>query len=88
MKRLMFLFCGICWLGFGLGFGFFLLQYLGNGAGSSEIAPAGRLGVSPAGTLIGLVHFAGFFLLSAFCFLVGIGLFSYGLVSPRENERD
>ena len=88
MKRLMFLFCGICWLGFGLGFGFFLVQYLGNGGGSAEIGPVGFFEVSPAGTIIGLAHIAGFFLLSTFCLLIGIGLFSFGLVSGREAGRN
>lgn len=88
MNRFLFLICGICWLGFGAGFGFFLLQYLANGAGSTDIGPVGFTPVSPAGTLIGLVHLAGLFVLSAFCFLVGIGLFSYGLVSHREAGPD
>lgn len=88
MNRLLFLICGICWLGFGAGAGFFLLQFLAHGAGAADIGSAGFGGVSPAGAMIGLVHFAGFSLLAAFCFLIGIGLLSYGMASGREDGQD
>ncbi len=87
MNRLLFLICGICWLGFGAGGGFFLLQFLANGAGATDLGPLGPGAVSPAGAMVGLVHLCGFFILTAFCFLVGIGLFSYGLASGRPCGR-
>jgi hypothetical protein len=87
----MFLVCGICWFAFGLGFGLFLLQYVGHGAGLQDLGSRWLISsqaVSPGSVLVGLIHVAGLFTLSAFCFIVGIGLSLHGLVSHREEKGD
>lgn len=91
MKRLMFLICGICWLGFGSGFGLFLLHYVTNGAGLQDLGPQRWMighAISSGSVSLGFVHAAGLFMLSALCFLIGIGLCSSGLASSRENGRN
>jgi hypothetical protein len=89
MKRAIFLICGVCWFAFGLGFGFFLLQYAVHGEGLQVIVPRwpafGQM-VLPGSVLVGLVHVVGMFALSALSFVVGIGLFSRGWVSNRDDE--
>jgi len=88
MKRVLFLICGLCWFGFGLGFGLFLLQYMAHGAGLQDVGsvvPFFGAAVSPGSILIGLMHFVGLAMISALCFAVGIGLCSHGF-SSRGNE--
>jgi hypothetical protein len=88
MKRAMFFICGVCWFAFGAGFGLFLLQYAANGAGLQDVGPRWLIpgqAVSPGSVLVGLVHVVGLFTLSAFCFVVGIGLCLRGSVSFPEN---
>lgn len=89
MKRAMFLFCGLCWLLFGVAAGMFSWRYLLDGADSQDsvfalqtLAP-----VSSGSILVGLVHVVGFFALTALCLLIGIGLFLYGLIWHPSDEQ-
>jgi hypothetical protein len=86
MKKVMFIFCGLCWFVFGLGFGAFLLLYLFGGAGLQEFSfgifiPT----ISSGSVLIGLVHVVGLFMLSLLCFVIGIGLCSHGFECRRDH---
>jgi hypothetical protein len=70
MKRI-FLFCaGLLWLGFALGFGFFLVQYIAGGAGLQFFIPV----ISETSVLVGLVHFIGLATAALICFAISAGL--------------
>lgn len=89
MKRVLFVICGICWLMFGAGFVIFLFQYLAQGGGLQDLGPLRPTTGHPvtSGSLLaGLVHGVGLVLASVFCFLVGIGLCSYGLTSHPHDK--
>jgi hypothetical protein len=91
MKRMLYLGCGICWFAFGAGFGLFLLQYVTDGAGWQDLGPRWLISsqaVTSGSVLVGFVHAAGLFALSALCFLVGIGLCLCGLHPRAEDEPD
>jgi hypothetical protein len=81
MKRVrgaMFMLGGICWIAAALVFGFFVVQYIAQGAGL-QFWP---LAISSGSVLIGLVHVIGFVSAAGLCFAVGVGLCAHGLV-PR-----
>jgi hypothetical protein len=50
MKRVMFLMGGVLWLCFALGFGAFLVRYIGGGAGLQSFGGAGFVRQCVAGT--------------------------------------
>lgn len=87
MRRPVYLFCGVCWLAFGLVTVLFLWGYLADGAGLQEPAVNNPFfnPVSSGSVLIGLLHAAGFFVLAIFCFLVGLCLCLLG-IEPREHD--
>jgi hypothetical protein len=87
MKRAMFLFCGICWLAFGLAAGVFAWRYLADGGGMQS---SGFLFFAPMLTgsvLLGLLQLTGFFALIVLCFAIGIGLLLRGLESSQSSEQ-
>jgi hypothetical protein len=88
MKRVMFILCGLAWFLFGLCVGVFSLRYLAGSAGSQNSAAILQIfsPVSSGSILAGLVHIAGFSVLTAFCLLVGIGLFLHGLIPSEHDE--
>lgn len=76
---------------FGAGFGFFLLQYMANGAGLQDVGPLlpfFRPPVSSESILIGLVHSVGLFMISALCFVIGIGLCLHGISSCQDDKHE
>ena len=77
MKRLLFLLCGLCWIASGIVAGVFGCRFVFAGGGSQTSGLQILAPVSSGGILLGLVHLVGFFALSAFCLLVGMGLCSY-----------
>ena len=70
---------GLCWLGFAVGFGFIVLQYLAGNAGWSVF---GFFGVS---ALISMVHVIGFSAATFLCFTIGVGLCVHGIVPTSES---
>ena len=80
MKRAMFLFGGVLWLCFALGFVAFLLQYLTGGAGLQFFGGAPS---SSGSVFLGLVHVVGFGTASLICFAIGAGLFARGITGER-----
>ena len=80
----MFIFGGTCWIGFALAFGFFVLQYVLQGAGL-QFFP---LAVSSGSVLVGLVHIVGFVSASGLCFAIGVGLCAHGLVPPPPTQKE
>src|SRR5579872_5277856 len=75
---------GLLWFGFALGFGFFLMQYVNQGAGLQFFG----LGVSSMTVLLGLAQVMGLVTASALCFAIGVGLCAHGLVPlPELNEQ-
>lgn len=70
MKRGILFAMGLVWLAFALGFGFFLVQYLAQGAGFQFFAPIAFSG----SVLLGLVHFVGLCSAILICFAIGVGL--------------
>lgn len=81
MKRALTFGLGLIWFLFALGFGFFLYQYVAEGAGFQFFAPIAFSG----SVLLGLVHFVGLCTAILICFAVGAGLYSRAMV--RENDR-
>jgi len=81
LKSAMMVAAGFCWLMAAVGFGFFLFQYLAEGAGLQVF---GFFGVSSLTVLVGLAHFIGFVAAAFLCFVIGVGLCAHGLVpAPR-----
>ncbi len=80
MKRILFVFGGLCWFGFALGFGFFLVLYVADGAGSQFLG----LGISSVSVAMGLVHVVGLVAASILCFAVGASLCAHGLYPNPE----
>ena len=80
-KRIAFLVGGICWFLFAAAFGFFLWQYVTEGAGFHLF----RLAISGWSILIGLVHVIGLLLAAALCFAIGAVLCARGLArAPKD----
>jgi hypothetical protein len=78
VRAAVFLVGGLLWFAFALIFVFFVVQYVSEGAGLQFFA----ISVSSSSVLLGLVHVLGFLAAAGLCFVVGIGLFAQGLVSP------
>lgn len=87
MKRPMLIFCGLCWLAFGLVTAVFLWRYLACGAGLQESAANNLFfhPVSSGSVFIGLLHATGFFVLAVLCFLIGLGLCLFG-IEPSDRD--
>ena len=73
---------GVLWLGFALGFGAFLVQYIGGGAGLQFFGGP----VSSGSVLLGLVHLIGFGTAMLLCFAVGIGFCARAVVSEKGDS--
>jgi hypothetical protein len=84
MKKVIHLFCGVCWFLASVIFGFFLLNYIANGAGL-QFFP---LGISSGGVLLGMVHVAGFVAGAVISFSLGACLCARAIVgnSPKANN--
>lgn len=81
MKRTIFLVGGLLWLGFALGFGAFLVDYIRGGAGLQFFGGP----PSPGNVLLGLVHVVGFGTAILISFTIGVGLCARGVVGEKEN---
>jgi hypothetical protein len=77
MKRVLFLLCGLCWIAAGIVAGFFGCRFVFFGGDSQTSILQILTSVSSGGVLFGLIHLVGICALSAFCFVIGIGLCSY-----------
>jgi hypothetical protein len=89
MKRAMFIFCGVCWLGFALAIGIISFSYLGGGA----VGPAGFVSqifapVTSGSVLLGLLHFVGFVALDLVCLAIGLILLLRGLFPEQSPKRN
>jgi|GEM_PF-2001653 len=84
MKRAILLIGGVLWLGFALGFGVFLVEYIGGGAGLQFFGGP----VSSGSVLLGLVHLVGFGTAIFLCFAIGVGLCARGIVEKDRKEQD
>ena len=76
---------GLCWLAFAVLFCGVLYQYLAGGAGLQVFGfffPA-----SSTTVLFGLVHFVGLIAAACLCFVIGAGLFAYG-ITPLQKQTD
>jgi hypothetical protein len=84
MKKAIHLFGGVCWFLASFIFGFFLLDYIANGAGL-QFFP---LGISSGGVLLGLVHVTGFVAGAVISFSLGACLCARAIVgsSPKAND--
>jgi hypothetical protein len=76
----MLLFGGLCWFGFALGFAYFLMQYIDQGAGLQFFAPLGLSG----SVLMGWIQVVGLCVAIGLCFVIGVGLCAHGVVPPVE----
>lgn len=85
MKRVLFLLCGLCWIASGIVAGVFGCRFLFDGGDSQTSILQILAPVTSGSILVGLIHTVGFFVLSSFCFLVGIGLCSY-CFEPRKDD--
>ena len=82
MKRVMFILAGVCWFLFAAGFGFFLIQYVRNGAGLQIAGPL----FSSGSVLMGVVHVIGFSLASWVSFAIGVRLCAHGMTMNRTGK--
>jgi hypothetical protein len=91
MKSAMYIVCGIIWLVFGFAAGFLFLAYIAETSGFYS-EDAGLLSFLQPFSLetgvIQLIHMAGLFLITAFCFLVGVGLCSHGFAVRGEGAAE
>src|ERR1043166_5062157 len=76
---------GLCWLAFAAAIGWFLVQYLAEGAG---LLVFGFFRVSSTTVSMGLVHVLGFAAAASLCFLIGAGLCAHGLVPAPEQPSE
>jgi hypothetical protein len=81
MKRVILFGLGLTWFLFALGFGFFLVQYLAQGAGFQFFAPLAFSG----SVLLGLVHFVGLCTAILICFAMSAGLCSRAWVGEKRR---
>lgn len=88
MKSALYIICGVLWLIFGIAAGLFLLAFFAETAGvesDSALVLSFAQSISFETCVIRLVQGAGLFLITAFCFLVGLGLCSYGFAIRGEE---
>jgi hypothetical protein len=77
MRKALYLFCGLCWLAFGLFIGAFLFQYLAEGAGLQESGFFLLIfyPLFASGTIVlGLMHLIGLTILSLLLCAIGFCL--------------
>ena len=84
VKKTIMIVAGFCWLGFALGLGWFLFQYLGGGAGLQVFGF--QIGPSPGTVVIGVIHFLGFVAGAVLCFVIGVGLCAQGMSRAAAGE--
>ena len=87
MKRAMYLFCGICWLAFGLAAAVFTCRHLFDDGGTQSSGFLFFVPMFIANVLIGLAQFAGLATLTVLCFVIGIGLLSNGVEPTQGSEQ-
>ena len=87
MNRAMFIFCGVCWLGFALAIGIISWPYLVGGAGGDSGFFFQLFAVTSGSVLLGLAHVVGFAALMLLCFAIGLNLLLRGLYpEPTPNR--
>jgi hypothetical protein len=80
LKRTMYLAGGLCWLAFAAGFGFFVLQFLVQGAGMQFLdTSVFSFSVASGTVLLGLVWLTGLVIATLVCCVVSVWLFARGL---------
>ena len=81
VNRTIWICAGLCWFGFALVLGRFLVQgqSLGANSGLNALEPTG----SPVSEMIAFVQVTCLFIATGLCVIVGIGLCAYGLVANR-----
>jgi len=77
----MFMVAGVLWLIFAVGFGFFLILYLGEGAGLQFFGWM----FSSGSVLLGSVHVVGFVIAAFLCLTIGAVLFALGFVRNGDD---
>ena len=85
IKSTMLVTAGLCWLAFAVLFWVLLYQYLVGGVGLQVFGFF--FPVSSTTVLFGLVHFVGFVAAACLCFVIGAGLFAYGIAPVQELDR-
>ena len=89
MKRAMFFFCGVCWLGFALAIGIISWPYLRDGAvGDSGFIFQFFAPVTSGSVLLGLVHLVGFVALILVCLAIGLNLLLHGFYPEQSQNRN
>jgi hypothetical protein len=79
VNRAIWICAGLCWFGFALVPGRFLLQGLEATSGLNAFESMG----SPVSEMIAFVQVTCLFIATGLCVIVGIGLCAYGLVANR-----
>ena len=79
LKRTIYVFGGILWFLFSLGFALLMIDYIAGGTGLQFFGGP----VSSTSVLLGLVHLTGLATAIIICFAIGAGLCARGLVSNR-----
>ena len=85
MKRAIYLVGGFFCFGFALVCGFFLLEYVAQGAGLQLLGPL-WIRITPVSLLVGLIHVAGLALLEGVALVAGIALCSRGWISHGKTR--
>ena len=82
IKRLVLLFCGICWFLFGAGFVLLMVQYVGGLVGWELFG----LAISSGSVLLGMAHVIGLFAGMVLCFAIGVLFCAHGMVRPERVQ--
>lgn len=88
MKRTMFIFCGVCWLGFALAIGIICWPFLAGGAVGDSGFFSQLFAVTSGSVLLGLAHLVGFVALILVCFAIGLNLLLHGIYPEESPKRD
>jgi len=89
MKRAMFIFCGVCWLGFSLAIGIISWPYIAGGAlGDSGFIFQIFAPVTSGSVVLGLVHLVGFIALIVVCLAIGLNLLPHGIYPEQRQSQD
>jgi hypothetical protein len=94
MRKTLYLFCGLCWLAFGLFVGLFVVQYLAHGAGLQESGYYFLIFLpyfSSGSIVLGVMHLIGLAMLSLLLTAIGLCLCLRAFdpppeLSPREKR--
>jgi hypothetical protein len=88
MKRGMFIFFGVCWLGFALAIGIISWPYLAGGPVGDSGFFSQLFAITSGSILLGLARVVGFAALTLLCVAIGLNLLLHGLYPEQTQNQD